>query len=228
MRIDFALAGLNLLLPILIALCVPNIGYASFFAITIVIASLPWLLFYVVSSIRKRPIYRLLTTLNLSVSGFLLLMFYVLFQSHLDRMDMHFEQSKLHPLQTQVENRIKTYIQNNASYPQSYEPIQFGNLDSMKVSRLNDTSLTAEKVIQDIENDNLNLSELIQDNSEEAVYGNYFLRHSYLLKNRNGRKLSRVAFVELDRELNIRRIYNEEDFTKISWHDHFGKVQQEE
>lgn len=214
---------LNTLILLGFLLWIPNLNYLNTTINGFLIIAFPWLLYYILYKIKGKQYYKFLTILNILVFTFSALMFYAFYQNSKARVNMYFDKYNVHPLQFKAEESIKNYVAENAKYPDSYEPIQFENLDSMKVSKLNNLELNYEETISGATTNGKVLLDSVKTNSEFTGYGNYFFRHSYNLKNVDGKLLNRVAFIELDRDLKIKSLFNEEDFTRISWMDHFGK-----
>jgi hypothetical protein len=213
----------NLSFLIVFLLTIPNLNYFQTIIRGLLLICLPWCLFFILIIATKKTFLKGLTVVNIVTTSLLLLFFFAIYQTHLDSRDMHFDKYKVHVLQKEAEISVSNYINKNAKFPSSYESIDFGNIVPSKVSTLRKKNITSTEIKTELERDGSDYLDTLKEESEFIRYENYGFRHSYFLKNRDGRRLFRVAFVELDDSLEVFSIYNEQDFTSISWMDYFGK-----
>jgi len=223
MKKNLLILFFNLSVLTVFLLTVPNLNYSQAIIRGLLLICLPWCLFFILVITTKKTFLKGLTVVNILTTSLLIFFFFAIYQTHLDSRDMHFDKYKVHELQKEAEISVSNYINKNAKFPSSYEPIDFGNIVPSKVSKLRKNDNSSTEIKAELERDGSDYLDTLKEESEFIKYENYGFRHSYFLKNRDGRRLFRVAFVELDSSLKVFSIYNEQDFTSISWMDYFGK-----
>lgn len=112
--------------------------------------SLPIIIFlivgaYTIIKLKRESFGKIFFVQNLISTIVLAILTYAVIQGQIDKTEMHYDATIAHENQKEVENAIKSFISENALYPNSYEPIEFGNVNSMKVRLLNAAEDSATK-----------------------------------------------------------------------------------
>ena len=222
-KYNLYISSANILLLIGFLLAIPNLDYFQAVLRGIILISIPWLIFLLLDRLYKKKFKRVLFITNTIVLAFIILVFYAFYQGFQSKKNMYFDKYNSHEFQENAEKSVKDYINENAMFPESYEPLEFGNLKANEVSKLANKNIKNSDIIEGIERTGSDYLDTLKLESDFIKFENYNFRHSYFLKNRDGRRLFRIAFIQLDSNLKVTSLFNQEDFTTISWKDYFGK-----
>jgi signal transduction histidine kinase len=223
MKKNLIILVFNLLVLIAFLLIVPNLDCLKATTLGLLLIGLPWFLFFILSLTTKKTFHKVLTVSNIFATSLFLLVFFAIYRTHLDRRDMHFDKYKAHELQKEAEISVTNYIMENSMFPESYESLEFGNLEATEVSKQLNKEIDHTDIQKGIARSGNDYLDSLKSEAEFIKVEKYNFEHSYFLKNKDGRRLFRVAFIEFDSSLNVIRIFNQEDFSSISWKEYFGK-----